>query len=136
MKDHTPPWNDKPLVLTTNEQILHNDFAQNPLSARHAIWAYVEQDIPIPNELKPILLEVLQEPFKGKSTAITKRYWTLLIQEVIFMVAEEGINQTDAIERVAERHGVKVDTLTRRYNDGNFRNLRSAMIQHLLQDAE
>ncbi|GAA0794842.1 hypothetical protein GCM10009109_28350 [Marinobacterium sediminicola] len=52
------------------------------------------------------------------------------------MVAEEGINQTDAIERVAERHGVKVDTLTRRYNDGNFRNLRSAMIQHLLQDAE
>lgn len=136
MKDHRPHWQRKPIALTPNEAIIHNDFAKSPLTARQAIWAYVEEDIPIPNELKPILLNILQEPFKGKPTAVNRRYWTLLVTEVIFMATEEGITQTEAIERVAVLYDEKVDTLTRRYNDGSFRSLRSNMLKHLLQDAE
>tara|TARA_B110000091_G_C13671716_1_gene414036 strand:+ start:127 stop:537 length:411 start_codon:yes stop_codon:yes gene_type:complete len=136
LKDHRSNWQRKPKALTRDEAIIHDDFTKSPLTARQAIWAYVEEDIPIPNELKPILLNILQEPFKGEPTAVKRRYWTLLVTEVIFMATEEGITQTEAIERVAVLYDEKVDTLTRRYNDGNFRSLRSNMLKRLRQDAE
>jgi hypothetical protein len=136
LKDDNTKWQRKPIDLTPDEVIMQNDFARSPLAARKAIWGYVEENIPIPNELKLILLAILQEPFKGKSTAVNSRYWNRLVKEVIWMAAEEGITQTEAIERVAASHGEKLDTLTRRYNDGSFKQLRKTMLMHLLQDAE
>ena len=46
----------KAIILTDDEKIQYQDYINNGGAiARYAIWAYVEENEPIPNELKPYI---------------------------------------------------------------------------------
>ena len=130
----------KPIVLSDDELILKADFsgASNANLVRHAIWEYVENDQPIPNELKGFLLEILQQDFKGKSISITQEFWDIKVKEVIFLM--EGIYPTNdpnhdseikdpmpkekALIKVSSDSGLGFSTLERRFDDGKYKPIK------------
>jgi hypothetical protein len=127
MKHRGYVWSRKPPVLTDDETILHQGFLNDEHTARYAIWRYVEKDIPIPNELKPILLKILQTNYKGKSSADTAAHWTIIAMEIAFLIAEKDVNQEEAIEEIAAKYGEDFSTVERRYRDGKFSSLKKSI---------
>ena len=123
----------KPLQLNPEEQIELADYLNaDELTQRDAIWRYVEEDHPIPNALKPILLDILESGFKGKSKVINDRHSLLLVMEIEFLMKGIQIDETirpaltqkEAIEVTAKTHEIEFDTLERKYKSGKFRKLK------------
>lgn len=133
---------EETIIMTADEQVMYRDYLMDSGQiARQAIRAYVENDEPIPNELKPILYEILQQNFKGKRRAKKAAYWKNIVKEVVFLtegiyLSKEGdIEQNDefaktrdkAIEQVANLHGLTVETVERRYRSSCYRPLKDAL---------
>jgi hypothetical protein len=131
----------KPIKLTNEELVMQQDFLNDGgHSAREAIRAYVESNEPIPNELKSILFDILDQDFKGKSKSKTAAFWHLIIKEVIFKIkgiyiSENGdvvldetmaMKRVDAIAQVAEEHFLDQDTVERNYKSGKYRRIKDA----------
>jgi len=130
----------KPITLTENEKIMESDIHKlGGSSVRNMIWAYVEEDKPIPNELKSSLLEILQKDFKNKSKEATSAKWDILVKEVVYLtlgisMADNGdidideaaaMTRDDAIEHVANDYdGVNFGGLERVYNSSKYRWLK------------
>lgn len=129
MSDNGFKMQKKPLILSNNEHLQMLDFRQDDgADARYAIWAYVEEDIPIPNELKPILLELLQQNYKGKSKAVTAANWTIRIREVAFAIRQFSLTQEKAIEKVAAEHNLHFETLERNYKDTKYKRIKDPIL--------
>jgi len=116
--------NVKPIKLTDDELWMYSDYSKSDKRiARSEIWRCVENDQPIPNELKPILLEVLQTKYPKMGNVVTAKKWRVRVSEVIYLT--RGIKQTGypdvsgkltrtaAIKLVATKHILDPNTLTR-----------------------
>ncbi|MDA7855862.1 hypothetical protein N9A51_01385 [Pseudomonadales bacterium] len=128
MKNKGFVWQHGKTELTQDENILHKHFYRNKTIARHAIWRYVEADIPIPNELKPILLEILKEDYVGKAAKETAAYWLILVKAVAFTIVQEGLTRDVAIEKIAKQYDQHFDTLERRYRDGKYSKIKKSIL--------
>lgn len=99
-------------------------------TARLAIWAYVEIDEPIPNELKSFLREILLEKFPSKKPNDTKNKWTTLVKEVAFHILQTGDTRDVAIVKVAALHdGINEDTLKGKYQKGKYRKIKDEILK-------
>ena len=119
----------KSIILSDEEHLHLLDFRQDDGTlARYAIWAYVEEDIPIPNELKPILLEILQQDYKGKSKAVTAANWVIRVKEVAFAIRDLGLTQERAIDKIAAEHNLNFETLERNYKDSKYKHIKDPIL--------
>ncbi len=107
----------------------YRNLNDNGYMARAAIWSHVMIDDPIPNELKPILQEILLEKFTGKKQVETKNKWRLLVQDVALHIALTNEKQETAIEQIALENNVNPETLLRKYKDGKYRNIKNSIFQ-------
>ena len=134
----------KLINLSQTEKVLESDILKlGGSKVRNMIWSFVQNDQPIPNELKPSLLAILNEEFKGVSTEITAAKRRILVMEVVFSTLgvytdvnnavvqdkEKCMTRDDAIVQVANLHGVTVDRLEREYKSSKYRKLKDALKQ-------
>jgi len=116
--------NVKPIKLTDDELRMYSDYSKSDARiARNEIWKCVENDQPIPHELKPILLELLQAPYKGMTKPAKATQWRARVSEVTYLT--QGIEQSDyanvsatltrkeAITLVAQKNILNEETLVR-----------------------
>lgn len=130
------------ITLSENELVMQQDYLNDGgYLAREAIRAHVENNEPIPNELKSILFDLLDQNFKGKSKSLTVAYWDLIVKEVIFKtqgiyISENGdiehdeslaMTRDDAIEQVAKEQGIEADTVARNYQSGKYRKIKDLL---------
>ena len=135
-KKKKPIFQHKPLQLTADEKQQHEQYLNaDELTRRQAIWRYVEEDLPIPNELKPILLALLESDFTGKPKLTNDQFWRILVKEIEFLkkgiqiddIPKPTLSQNEAIEATANKYGIEFETLERRYKDGKYRKLKEAI---------
>ena len=115
--------------LTDDEMLQQSNFLQdNGYIARVAIAEYVENDEPIPNELKAILYNILQIDYKGKPKDETNASNLNLVKEVIFLIRLENMQVCEAINQVAINHNRDVSSLKRMYESSEFKDLKLDML--------
>ena len=124
------PLQKKRITLNSEEKLLEQNFLQDSgYIARSAIWAYVENDSPIPNELKSILFDILQTDFKGKKVSETEFFWLDIVKEILFLIkgSSDRVSVNDAINEIANKHNLNPNTVERRYKKSEYRYLKDAM---------
>lgn len=120
-----------PITQDDRDRLHQKDFENlrdGGATARMAIWAYVENDEPIPNELKPILQEILLEDFTGKNQYQTKSKWLTLVKEVAFQIQKSGDTIENAVTTIANHNNVHIDTLLKEYKSKKFRKLKDEIL--------
>jgi len=120
--------NEESKQLSDNELIIQQDYLKDQgYIARQAIKAYVEQDEPIPNELKAILFKILDQDYPKKKTKETEAFWRTKITEVCFLIKYDELTTNIAIQRVAFDNDIESSTLERRYKDGKYRRIKDTI---------
>ena len=114
--------------LNDDEKIQHQDYLKDGgYNARVAIWEYVAINEPIPNELKPILRDILQLNFKGKSTRETSSFWRSRVMDTLFLMQEESITTEAALEKISNRYQIEYVTLERNFKMKKYRRIKDAI---------
>ncbi len=116
--------------LSEDEMVLQEDFMKDKgYIARQAIRLYVENDEPIPNELKQILYRILEMDYAGKGPKETEAFWRNLIIQVAFLIRETGASVLDAIGIIAEENNINDTTLLGNYKKKKYRWLKDAILK-------
>jgi len=121
----------KPVAPTlTNDEILEqsNYLQDNGFIAREAIASYVEGNIPIPNELKTILYNILNIDYKGKKPDQTQASNLNLVKEIIFLIQEDNEKVCDAISKVAQKYNRQIESVKRIYEDAKYKKLKTIIL--------
>jgi len=155
MKKPTTKMRNLPIPeLTEDELVLEKDYRRGgEYISRSAIIAYVENDEPIPNELKNILYGLLEGDFKRKKKSVTASSWRIIVMEITWLrlginpwetdepdlvegedidhLHSETMTISEAVEIVADRHSSNIETVTSVYNRSKYKPLKDAITESL-----
>lgn len=130
--------NVKPVKLTDDELRKYSDYSNSDARiARNEIWKCVENDQLIPNELKPVLLDLLQAEYKGMTKPPKKHNWDIIIKEISYL--RKGILMDDyseitgaltkeaAVKLVAGKYSRDADSVDREYRKPKYKNIKNSI---------
>ena len=125
MKKDIKGWEGLPIKLDDTEYLLAHHALRSPLMARKTIWAYVVNDQPVPQELKPLLFSILSSDYVGKNKQLTKQYWDIVTHEIYSLMKSSGVSAVSAIETIAKKYNLTEKTVNQEYYSPKRLHIRS-----------
>lgn len=123
------PTQDEVLAkLTPEEHIQYLDYCNfDEIGKRQAIWAYAKGNMPIPIELLPILVEILNKGILRKHYQRTKNRTIFL--EVFHKIQEQTpqLSVEDACYSIGQKYSQSPDSIRRIYNAGKYSELKKRL---------